>query len=176
MKNIFIKHNLKYPLMEISDYLKLIYQNSFGPKHFAKDLTLDNIIKYLREEYENDLTGDNINIIEDIGNDYVRVSLKIIDKQKLKLENLAIAFYKSMDSKVIDYNNSKMLFNKQIELLIDMIKTGEIKLDKEKAISFIKEYLNNGIKPISHSKIYKKNYKPHYRVIHKKHLKELGIR
>ncbi|MFW5889211.1 MAG: hypothetical protein ACOCUD_02400 [Bacillota bacterium] len=174
MKEIILKHSVKYPLMEVRDYLKLFYQNSFGPKHFSDNPSLDNIIKYIETELT-DYKISNTNIIENIGNDFVRVSLDIIKKQAIEIEKLAKAFQASMNKGLIDLQKSHDLFNKQVKILVDLIKSKEIKLDKKSAIKFIEDYLDKGIKPLSHSEIYRKNYHPHYRVIHKKYLKHIGV-
>ena len=49
IENILLEHYNKYPKMELVDFIKLIYQNSFGPRHMHKP-TKETVTKYITEE------------------------------------------------------------------------------------------------------------------------------
>ena len=49
MKNIILEHVKKYPLMEIRDIAKLIYQSEFGGGHMIPNPEIS--LKRIQEEY-----------------------------------------------------------------------------------------------------------------------------
>ena len=50
LSKILLNHAGRYPLMEPTDAVKLIYQNEFGGGHLIRDV--DSCLNYLRQEYE----------------------------------------------------------------------------------------------------------------------------
>ena len=49
LKAILITHAKRYPLMQPTDAVKLIYQNEFGGGHLIRDEEI--CLNYLRQEY-----------------------------------------------------------------------------------------------------------------------------
>lgn len=156
---ILLEHYKKYPQMELNDFIKLIYQNSFGPRHMHNP-SFDTVLKYLNEEMK--VVTSEKEIIEDIGNGYVRVYLS----KKTNIENLSQEFLNSMNEDTYTEINIRVFYRK-LNVLIKLIKKGSIKLPKKESINLVNEYLSNGINPVRHTKIYNELYKPHYRVIKK---------
>ena len=72
IENILLEHYNKYPQMEVVDFIKLIYQNSFGPRHMHKP-SKEMATKYINEEMKN--VNNEVDLTEDIGNGYIRVYL-----------------------------------------------------------------------------------------------------
>lgn len=159
IEDILLIHYKRYPQMELNDFIKLIYQNSFGPRHMHNP-TNEDVIRYLNKEMEL-ITNEN-EIIEDIGNGYVRVYLS----KETNMEKLSNNFLNSMAEDTYTETNIRIFYRK-INVLIKLIKKGSIKLPKKESINLVNEYLSNGINPVRHTKIYNELYKPHYRVIRK---------
>ena len=159
VEDILLEHYKRYPQMELNDFIKLIYQNSFGPRHMHNP-TKEDVIRYLNKEMEL-ITNEN-EIIEDIGNGYVRVYLS----KKTNMEKISNNFLNSMSEDTYTETNIRIFYRK-INVLIKLIKKGSIKLPKKESINLVNEYLSNGINPVRHTKIYNELYKPHYRVIRK---------
>ena len=66
-----IKFNVKrYPLMEINDVIKLLYQRSFGCGHVIKNK--DKAKKFLLEEFKDTISDSSLPLVEEIGNDFIR--------------------------------------------------------------------------------------------------------
>lgn len=170
-QEILLHHYQLYPLMQIDDFVKLTYQMVYGPRHFSGHPTLKKIEQFLRIEILELGNFDNEDIIEDIGNDFVRVYL---DKSFLllgKLENIASMFYQSMN---LEHEHPKVLetkFINSLSILKKLVEDRTIHLDNTYCSCWIKRYIEVGIRPISHSAIYRKTYNPHYRVIHQSMLK-----
>ena len=48
LKKIILKHIYKYPKMEVTDIIKLVYQNEFGGGHLISNP--ENSLRYLKKE------------------------------------------------------------------------------------------------------------------------------
>lgn len=152
-------HLLRYPLMDVTDKIKLIMQSIMGPGHLANDK--EKIKNVLYSEYE--LCKDlcyNYELIEDIGENFVRVYIKPFYERYKSFEKLIEAF--SLSSKL--KNDITKLREALEELKKSLDESDKVKVD---------EYLCSESILISHSKIYKENYYPHYLVVGKKFLKDL---
>lgn len=159
IEDILLEHYQKYPQMELNDFIKLIYQNSFGPRHMHNP-SKEDVLKYLDEEIK--VVTNETEIIEDIGNGYVRVYLS----KETNMEKLSNVFLNSMAEDTYTETNIRVFYRK-LNILTKLIKKGSIKLPKKESINLVNEYLSNGINPVRHTKIYNELYKPHYRVIRK---------
>lgn len=149
------KHLNKYPKMQIQDVIKLYLQGILGPAHLISDK--DVITKRINDEYlliENEQLNDEM--IEKISDEFIRVYIKPYYLKYKSFDNLVSAFIKSSKVKV------------DVDLFIKEIN----KLKDEENKEFIETYLNSKNYLISHSKIYKENYNPHYVVIHLNYKKE----
>ncbi len=171
-KSIILEQYLRYPKMEMQDFIKMIYQNSFGPKHMRTNPSLETTKKYIEEELKNTIEYPATHQIEYIGNDYYRVSLLVINHGLMTVDQFSDAFYQSMiDSPIIDDENINF-FITQLKMICEMVEEKEIDLDVKDCELLIEEYLDLGIRPMHHTDIFKENYHPHYRVIHKSILRK----
>lgn len=104
LENILRTHARRYPLMQPSDAVKLIYQNEFGGGHLICDEQA--CLNYLRREYDSVKKDASIPLYEDIGNGIVRVNLAAVQEEDL--EQLGKDFIRSAAE-----HNQKMRRNKQ---------------------------------------------------------------
>ena len=141
------EHINKYPLMEVKDVVKLIYQNEFAGGHLVD---AENSFSMLKKEWES--FGKNCKKgFERIGNNLVRDYLNIKEENLETLNNFFI------------YTSSEHLgtiegFNKKLNLFIDLCENNELPFDSKEVKNFILEYENGGYKPISHSERYRNLY------------------
>ena len=146
----------KYPKMEVQDIIKLYLQGILGPAHLMPNK--DKMKINLMNEYEEckDINY-NYDLFEDISEEYTRVYIKPYFEKMKSFDKLIEIFEKSID----------------LDLDIDAYK-GQIKslINKENE-EFINRYLNSDNILISHSRVYKENYFPHYLVIKRKYKKEV---
>ena len=142
------KHKEKYPLMEIQDIIKLHLQGILGPAHLlpSKDKIKENFIREYNEI--KDLNYD-YELLEDVSETYTRVYLKPYFELMGSFDKLVDVFYYSID-KNLDIDGYK-----------NVIKT----LINDENKEFINNYLESRSILISHSKMYKENYHPHYIVV-----------
>ena len=160
IKDILINHYHKYPLMQLDDFFKLIYQNNFGPNH----LNLEKVKSYLDDEIDH-INKENEEI-EDIGNGYVRLYLSSFSNSSLISKYL-------IQSKIEVNDHIYPLFYRKLAILNKLINKRIIKLKKKESSKRIKEYIFSLDYEVHHSDIYKLNYDPHYRIIKKEYIEYL---
>ena len=73
IKQIIFEHLKKYPESEITDIVKLVYQNEFGGGHLIADEEMS--LKRIQGELELIQFDPEKPLTEDIGNGIVRVNL-----------------------------------------------------------------------------------------------------
>ena len=155
------EHLKKYPLMQIEDKIKLLMQATLGPAHLINDK--EQVKKRIYAEYESikDLEYE-YDLVEYISDKFVRVYLKPYYEKFNTFDNLIEVFFKSCD------NVSDLYYLEK-----DLLKLRETETNENKHA--IDAYFYSGDILISHSKIYKENYHPHYLVINKRYLSVLNL-
>lgn len=163
LKNILISHSSAYPEMELSDYIKLIYQNEFGSGHMISNLSDSEM--FLKSEYEavsaeTDIR-ENFRLIEPIGNGLSRIHLNQPHLQSKDLPLLNLLFAATANT----HRGSISRFRDKSSLLHEMAVKNLLPLKAETVKSYLREYFSKGCPPIHHSEAYRIKYHPHYRVI-----------
>lgn len=154
-------HLQKYPLMQIEDKIKLVMQATLGPTHLINDK--EKVKARILEEYNQIKTLDyKYDLVEHISDKFVRIYLKPYYEKFNSFDNLVEAFYKSCD------NINDLYYLEKALLKLREVETNENK-------HAIDDYFYSGDILISHSKVYKENYHPHYLVINKKYLSLLNL-
>lgn len=89
MRQLLLNHFEKYPLMQLQDCVKLLYQCHFGCGHFLTDPA--QTLLRLQNEYETcrPIAGP---LLEPVGPNYCRLYLSALDTSKLSLETLGKSF------------------------------------------------------------------------------------
>ena len=81
--------------MEVTDIIKLVYQNEFGGGHLISNP--ENSLRYLKKECD-ELTFFNDEEYDDIGNGLIRYNLSFLKNDEAKIVNLNEIFVKSANS------------------------------------------------------------------------------
>lgn len=161
LTQILKAHAARYPEMEPTDAVKLIYQNEFGGGHLIRDE--DACLAYLRREYENTPKSPALPLWEDIGNGIIRVNLGALD---CPVEQLGQYFIRSARM----HRGSLERFLEKLHILRQLAREGIFPFSAELLEAYLKEYLGLGCPPVSHSPRYREAYRPAYRVILKEFL------
>lgn len=159
-------HSRRYPAMEIEDYLKLFYQNSFGPGHFENP-DFETIKERLVAEQSGLNKPSRYPSVENIGHGYKRVYLPIKEEH---LEVLAENFHRSLEASPGKTEKRLHLFRAQVDCLLELIKDGEIPLSFSSCKAAAEKYLKGDMPPLRHSEAYRQAYAPHYRVVEERFL------
>ncbi len=149
-KDIVGEHEAKYPLMEIQDYVKLAYQNEFGPLHLVEKERLQQGIQSEMAQFS-PTKGEYGT--ENIGNGLSRLSLCGLPHPDTDAQLIAELMILTMDR----HSGSMEGLEGKLEEL-------ETKLGAE-AEKWLDDYRAAGCRPVNHSETYRSTYQPHYRVM-----------
>ena len=157
LQAILIAHAKRYPLMQPTDAVKLIYQNEFGGGHLIRDE--EACLNYLRQEYASVAKDPTVTLYEDIGNGIVRVNLAAVKPEDL--ERLGKDFIAS----AAKHKGTLDSFLNKLEVLQELTAEGVFAFDLDDLNSYLSEYEAAGYPAVSHSEQYRQAYKPAYRII-----------
>lgn len=160
MKNIILEHVKKYPLMEIRDIAKLIYQSEFGGGHMIANSQMS--LKRIQEEYAS-LGPEALSaspVVENIGNGLSRIYLSCL-RNGIPAEVLNEMFVHSANNKKGTVSDLK----DKIELVISMCQAGLLHYCIDEVNEFFEAWKNDGYTAMSHSETYRQHYFPAYRVV-----------
>ena len=159
LRAILIAHAKRYPLMQPTDAVKLIYQNEFGGGHLIRDEQA--CLNYLRREYADLEKDPTAPLYENIGNGIIRVNLAAVKAEDL--ERLGRAFIDS----AAKHKGAMDRFLNKLEVLRKLANEGVFNFDTNALNAYLSEYEAAGYPAVSHSPEYRQAYKPAYRIIRK---------
>ena len=157
LENILRAHAQRYPLMQPTDAVKLIYQNEFGGGHLIKDEV--SCLNYLRREYASVAKDSYAPLYEEIGNGIVRVNLAAVKEDDL--EQLGKDFIRCAAT----HQGSLERFLQKLDVLRAMTKQGVFTFSPEALEAYLQAYATANYPAVSHSEQYRAAYRPAYRVI-----------
>ena len=150
---------MRYPLMQPTDAVKLIYQNEFGGGHLIRDEQA--ALNYLHREYESVVKDPTMPLYEDIGNGIVRVNLAAVQPEAV--DQLGKAFVRS----AAEHTGTKECFLQKLDVLRQLTEAGHFSFSTMEMERYLSEYIQSGCPMVSHSEPYRRSYAPAYRVIRK---------
>ena len=159
LRAILVTHAKRYPLMQPTDAVKLIYQNEFGGGHLIRDE--EACLNYLRREYASVEKDPTAPLYEDIGNGVIRVNLAALREEDL--EQLGKAFINS----AAKHKGTLDSFLNKLEVLQTLTSEGVFAFDLDALNAYLSEYKAVGYPAVSHSEQYRQAYTPAYRIIRK---------
>ncbi len=159
MLEILITHARRYPQMQPTDAVKLLYQNEFGGGHLVKDPAWS--LVYIRKEYAETPHENNHIFIEPIGNGMARVHFQALDENILPLETLNSIFVESSKAHTGSIEN----FVEKLEILTGHFEEIPFCFSKEDLLTYLKEYAKQDYPMVSHSAAFHEAYAPAYRVV-----------
>ena len=159
LEQILREHAKRYPLMQPTDAVKLIYQNEFGGGHLIRDEQA--CLNYLRREYTSVAKDPTVPLYEDIGNGIIRVNLAAVKPEDL--EQLGQDFIAS----AAKHKGTMDRFLHKLEVLRKLANEGVFNFDTNALNAYLSEYEAAGYPAVSHSPKYREVYNPAYRIIRK---------
>lgn len=164
LEYILRNHAARYPAMEPTDAVKLIYQSEFGGGHLIRDR--EKAYRYLQQEYETIEKNRQHPRYEAIGNGICRVHLAALDAEEL--EGLFAAFVASAQ----EHKGAVADFEKKLQLLRKLSADNVFSFDEAQLEQYLEDYKVAGYPAVSHSEIYRNLYKPAYRIVYRAFLPE----
>ena len=162
LEQVLLRHAKKYPLMEPTDAVKLIYQNVFGGGHLIKDPAACRCA--LQHEYEALQQDPRAPLLETIGNGMVRVMLNALDASGYSIRQLGYDFVRSSQ----EHQGSLQGFLLKLDILRKVTATGVFSFTSEELETYLEAYKQAGYPMVSHSQQYRDAYKPAYRILQQK--------
>ena len=143
LRAILIAHAKRYPLMQPTDAVKLIYQNEFGGGHLIRDEQA--CLNYLRREYADLEKDPTVPLYEDIGNGIVRVNLAAVKPEDL--EQLGKDFIRS----AAEHTGTMDSFLRKLDVLRKLTVEGIFSFDSQELENFLFKYRSQSYPMVSHS-------------------------
>ncbi len=175
MRGIILAHTEKYPKMQPTDAVKLIYQATFGGGHLIKNEQA--VLEYLRREYAQISHSGDAFVCEPLG-EVSRVYLggELTD---LELSLIAKMFCESAKRYAPGFDAAEesvkdKLFSR-LDTLAELCREGHFSFTPDELSAYLAEYAEAGYPPVSHSDAYRKAYAPAYRVIDTKYVPLLPL-
>lgn len=162
LRQILRQHALRYPQMEPTDAVKLVYQNEFGGGHLIRDPQA--CLVYLQKEYDTVEKDPGIPLYEDIGNGIVRVNLAALAPEDMI--PLGERFIRSAQA----HKGTRDRFVKKLDVLCQLAEAQIFAFDPEALDAYLTGYRASGYPPVSHSEAYRAAYHPAYRIVLKNSL------
>ena len=159
LEQILCAHAKKYPLMQPTDAVKLIYQNVFGGGHLIRDLAACR--RMLRQEYADTPQSPGAPLLEYIGNGMARVMLNAMSSSGYTVEQLGYDFVRSSREHTGSLNGLLL----KLDVLRKVTASGVFAFTPEELEAYLEDYKNAGYPMVSHSHQYRAAYKPAYRVV-----------
>lgn len=157
LEKVLREHAKRYPLMQPTDAVKLIYQNEFGGGHLIRDE--EACLNYLRKEYETVEKNLTMPLYENIGNGIVRVNLAAVKPEDL--DQLGKDFIRS----AAEHKGNLDSFLRKLEVLKKLTAEGVFSFSINDLDDYLAEYEKTGFPAVSHSSEYRESYKPAYRIV-----------
>lgn len=170
--DLIYQHLGWYPLMELADIYKLIYQGVMGPEHMVA--TQQEFTRRLEVEFESQLQDDGHPVLEVIRPDF-------------QLFRLNLRPYKASHTGIDELIPAMLATTKLITGTLDDVRA--VWLDFSNDVeqgrisgfsSSLRDGFNNWLDqqsypPIHHSEVYTREYRPAYRLISSKFIVDLGL-
>ncbi|MBP7784584.1 MAG: hypothetical protein KA064_01135 [Firmicutes bacterium] len=158
-----IWHQQRYPRMQIQDLVKLVYQNEFAGGHMIADA--ESSLQRLRAECQalaGSCCGEKPGeVFVGIGNGLCRLQLAAIEGTGIRLSTVNQFFVNTARSRRGDLAS----FEQKLDVLRACCQAGSLPHSPADLDAFVLTYRAQGYPTISHSAVYRDQYKPAYRVV-----------
>lgn len=163
LKDILLYHLKKYPEMQLTDIIKLVYQNEFGSGHMLDDES-ESLARLVKEWNNTRCTPDNTDdIFDNIGNGLCRLNLSAAKAAGLCVNTLNRFFLITANS----HTGTISSFERKLDILVKLCSDKALPFDSSELELNTSEYKEKGCPAVSHSETYRRHYSPAYRVVKK---------
>ena len=155
------QHIARYPNLELRDLYKLLHQSALGTSHAnAAD---DILVKAFNLELNNLNETHAEPVIDPISPDgkVVRVHIRSYLAQEYSKENLLSAYIQTTRN----HNGSKEKLKKFCDCLKDLSNTNQLPFTPKETETFFSDIESKDYPTLRHSNVFKKEYKPSYRIV-----------
>jgi hypothetical protein len=151
----------RYPVMQIQDLYKLVYQAALGNEHLMSDSAM--VHDYLIRELESVQADANEPLLEEISPDGAVVRLNLRPFKAQHGDHRAL--FQAMMQTARTFQKSPGGLARYLNRLEQMATSGDIPFDADAVQAFFREMREKGYPAVHHSAVYKEQYAPAYRII-----------
>lgn len=152
-----------YPLMEVTDYIKLLYQNEFGGGHMISNE--EAALRRLEAEWAQTPANADQPLFENIGNDIWRLNLAAAKATAIRPTTVNKLFV--LGANLPQGNVSS--FEQKLAAFRQWCADGLFAACPQEVESYLHAYKQAGYPAVSHSEAYRGAYQPAYRLIKGEH-------
>ena len=156
-RDLILQHHRTYPLMQIQDLFKFLFQSAFGCEHLVSNE--DTAISYIRREYAS-LAHISPIPPDPLDGTYSRVHLSCL-QEGLTPETLGKLFCHSAKAE----SSGREALQDKLGVARDLIREGQLPFSPEKFEEEHSAWAEAGYPPVHHSDAFRAAYSPAYRVI-----------
>ena len=157
LREVLLRQAEKYPRLCPPDAVKLIYQNEFGGGHIIA--SPESSLRFLREETARLSHTEQVPGWEEIGGGLCRLELRGLSEEMLPTVNRLFVAGAALQKGQEDS------FWRKITLLEAMAKEGALPFGEEELAEYLRLYRIDGCHMVSHSRRYREEYAPAYRIL-----------
>jgi hypothetical protein len=169
---LLTQHLTWYPLMELRDIYKLLYQGVLGSEHLLN--SPEEYTRYLRHEYEHLQPHQHQRLLEPVRSDGVmfRLNLRPYKSKQKNIDQLATYLFETAQL----IFGTKAALSEVWAVFTRLCQQGQIGHFDPDLISQFSQWLEEKEYPcVHHSKIYRREYQPAYRLISDKFISLLDV-
>ena len=156
-RELLTEHCREYPLLQVEDVFKFIFQSAFGCEHLVTDRGA--ALAFIEREYA-DTTGCGEPLIEALDGAYSRAHLSCLGAG-LSAETLAGLFCLSAKKEPDGAERAARM----LAVASELVSSGDIPFDKAEFASKAEKWESDGFPAVRHSSAYREAYHPAYRVL-----------
>ncbi|MBR5288639.1 MAG: hypothetical protein IKU34_08660 [Clostridia bacterium] len=161
----------KWPRLELTDLIKLLYQSAFGCGHFAPDEA--RVLAYLQQELRETQAKADEPLAQAVLGGYARVNIVPYAAGGMKNETLARLFMLTANQQPGD--DRAEWFDGALLLLEEMAAAGELPFDAQAVRDALAAYRAKGSPAVHHSEVYRSAYHPAYRIVRAQYAQLLPV-
>ncbi len=160
-RHLLMQHCKAYPLLQVQDLLKFLYQSAFGCEHLLTDPQA--ATDYIRRESDSCLPRSG-QPPEPLDGNYCRIHLDVL-RDGLRPETLGKLFFLSAKTE----ENASALLEEKLTVLQTMAKEGDLPFTEQAVVQATEAWRTAGFSACHHSDVFRKAYSPAYRVLRKEY-------
>lgn len=165
--DILRSHASRYPGLQPVDVIKLIYQNEFGGEHMLPSHS--EFLLRLKAETAGLAPDSSLPETENIGNGRVRLMLASPGILTADPEIITRAFALSVQGR----RGSRDAFLEKAETASELAGSGVFAFGNPDFRAELERFIASGFEPVSHSDIFRRRYRPAYRVVDEKYARAI---
>lgn len=165
IRQVILDQYHKYPLSEVRDMVKLIYQNEFAGGHLITDerASLELTKSEIQEAASEGAAGGSVPeaLFDEIGNNLCRLNLRASLKTGISAATINRIFVYTANRRI----GSQKSFQQKLGIFRQLCESKALPFSTDEVVQYLDRYEKDGFPAVSHSEGYRAAYNPSYRMV-----------